>query len=552
MMKKQCNIATIFLIFLLLLALVIHAQNCSREIAADIQLIDGKSIVIQPGETVCLLGGSKDYLLIRNVHGTAERPVTFINKNGAIVINTDHYYGMKIADCSFIRILGNGDSGIQYGIQIQRVGGGAGLSVGDLSTNVEIAFMEIAHTAIAGVYAKTDPTCDNFSSTRDKFTMYNFWLHDCYIHDTQDEGLYIGSSKYTGQHLLGCDTTVFPHVIRGVRIFNNLVENTGWDGIQVSSADENCSIYDNTIRFDSRADSSGQMSGILLGGGSKCKTYNNRIIEGNGDGIDILGLGNHEVFNNLIVRAGKNYHPNNPNDFKHGIYVGQVVTDINAILGIYNNTIVEPKSFGITISNSEMTSTQVINNLITDPGQFPLIGNNAYINNNVNPENVQIENNYLNASNVAVRFLDYATGNFDLQPSSPAVNYGKNLSSQGVTFDILNRSRPFHTFFDAGAFETHDPYADIKKQNNSGINKLQVFPNPLNQYLNVSFSTKQQLLVTLEIVSMEGRIVIHKQQNCTKDLLYTIRFDIKKLQANHYLLKLSTKTGVKSEIITRK
>ncbi|PJB59012.1 MAG: hypothetical protein CO098_05705, partial [Bacteroidetes bacterium CG_4_9_14_3_um_filter_41_19] len=221
--------------------------QCDTLIPADVFFIDGTPQQFQPGSTVCLQGGSKDYLYLKNIHGTADNPITFINSGGAITIETNHYYGIKIANCSFIRLTGSGDNEISYGIQVLRVDNGAGISVTELSTDVEIDYVEIANTDIAGVYAKSEPDC-LFNSTRDKFTMYNFWLHDCYLHDIADEGLYIGSSKYTGQTINcnGKDTTVFPHVIIGARIYNNIVENTGWDGIQVSSAQSNCQVFGNT------------------------------------------------------------------------------------------------------------------------------------------------------------------------------------------------------------------------------------------------------------------------------------------------------------------
>ncbi len=550
---KNSAIVYLFLLFFFVGFLPsLSGQNCSLEVNTETLDIDGNTLDIQPGETVCILSGQKDYLLIQNVHGTAANPVTFVNKNGAVIINTDHYYGIKLAHCSFIKIIGNGTDGITYGFQVQRVANGAGISVGELSTNVEIAFVEVSNTEIAGVYAKTDPTCNDFSSTRDKFTMYNFWFHDCYVHNTGDEGLYIGSSKYTGQHLTGdCDTVVFPHVLIGTKIYNNIIENTGWDGIQVSSAESNCSIHDNIVRFDSQAKYPGQMSGILLGGGSKCKTYNNKIFDGNGDGIEILGLGNHEVFNNLIVRAGVTYYPDNTNKFKHGIYVGKVVTDEGASLGIYNNTIVKPKSFGITLANSDFSNIYVINNIITAPGQFPVVGNNAFINDNVGGSVMENHNNFLNYATSAAKFIDDSSDNFDLKPYSPAVNAGFDLTSQGVSFDILNRFRPFHTFFDEGAFESHDPNANIKTYTND-FTHLDVYPNPFSKSFNIVFVTNKKLLVTIELYNFSGQLILNKKQYCFANLKCAMTIKTEKLPVANYLLKLSSIDNVEKIIILHK
>ncbi len=541
-------IIILFLLFYVVFSPHIFSQECSREIDTNIFTIDGDEMEIQPGETVCLLAGEKDFLLIKNVHGTASNPVTFINKNGAVIINTDHYFGIKMANCSFVKLLGNGYSGEDYGIQVQRVANGAGISVGELSTDIELGYLEVANTAIAGVYAKTDPSCDDFDATRDKFTMHNFWLHHCYIHDIADEGLYIGSSKYKGMELQDCDTTVLPHVIEGVKIYNNIVENTGWDGIQVSSATKNCSIHDNEVKFDSQKGEEYQMSGILLGGGSKCKTYNNKIIDGKGDGIDVFGLGNHEIFNNLIVRAGQTFNPGNPTDYKHGIYVGNVVTEQDALLGIYNNTVVEPKSFGVTLANSELSKIFVLNNLITAPGQLPVVGDLAYINVNSTSDIIN-QNNFLKPNTSQAEFIDDENGNYDLQPSSPAVNYGQDLTSQGVIFDILNRTRPFHTYFDAGAYETHDPNAGTE-ENMNGLSGIKIFPNPFNDKFTVGIPGGFSLPVYAEIIDVSGKIILGKKINRLKGNTFTLNTG--EIPAGTYVLKLKCGDDVKRVIILKK
>ncbi len=548
------RIIPVLLVFVLLWvgkARLLPAQSCTYEIDAATLQVDGDELGVQPGETLCLKAGSKEYLFLKNIHGAEGNPVTIVNKGGAVVINTDNFYGIKISGCSYIRLMGSGDPDTEYGIQVQRVGNGAGISVGDLSTDVEIAYTEVAHTAIAGVYAKTDPTCSDFSSTRDKFTMYNFWFHHNYVHDIEDEGLYIGSSKYSGQYLSDCDTTVFPHVLVGTRIFENVVENTGWDGIQVSSAESGCKIHDNVVMFDSQAEEYGQMSGILLGGGSVCKTYNNRIVDGKGDGIDIFGLGNFEVFNNLIVRAGASYHPGAPNDYKHGIYIGNAVTTENALLAVFNNTIVDPKSFGITIANPELKTTYVKNNLVTGPGQFPAAGEAAFINNNVGASAVVSEKNFTKYLSGDVKFVDAEHDDYDLQPSSPAVNYGVDLSSQGINFDILNRSRPFHTYFDAGAFECHDPQAGLKENGNIPFS-YRVQPNPFKNRFALTIKTDRDNEFELLLYDISGNLLIYKRVHVFPQAENRFGFDTGLLPRGLYLLKLIDKDHVKTSIKIRK
>jgi hypothetical protein len=182
------------------------------------------------------------------------------------------------------------------------------------------------------------------------------------------------------------------------------------------------------------------MSGILIGGGSKCDAYNNKIIDGKGDGIDVFGLGNYKIFNNLIVNSGLTYYPDSAAAQKHGIYVGTDSTLANAQLGIYNNTIVSPKSFGIDLNNSKLTKINVFNNLIVHPGKYATDGSGAFINaaNGVTT-NISEKTNYNTDTIAKVQFIRPDTANYDLQATSPAVDYGTNLTAENITFDILNR-----------------------------------------------------------------------------------------------------------------
>ena len=543
-MKK--GIYTILLLITGFLSVQITAQTCNKTIDSSTPYIDWQNQAfndIRPGDTVCLQAGNWNYIQLKNFHGTTDKPIVFINSGGTVIINTDHFVGIKIGNCSHVVFSGNGDSQAPYGFRILKVSKGAGMGIDDYSTDIEISHVEISNTLLGGVYAKTDPTCSNFGATRDKFVMRNFSFHDNYVHDVPDEGLYIGNSHYAGLYLAGCDTTVLPHAMKGVFIFNNLVENTGFDGIQVSSADSNCQIHDNHINYDSQAERADQMSGIMIGGGSVCKTYNNTITNGKGDGIDVFGLGNMSIFNNLIVNAGLYYQPNDSSKLKHGIYIGTVTTAQSAVLGIYNNTIVSPKSFGITLNNTELQKTRIINNLITGPGKFAEDGERAFINSNISDTRIEKSNNYLNNDINQVQFISYNSGNYDLKPGSPAVNYGTDLTAEGVTFDILGRSRPFHDYFDAGAFESHDSTADISLLKTGDIEQFNVYPNPARNLLNVSFQLKSARKIQVSLVDAAGKELLQHSIDVKNNQLVNVQFQLLNISNGFYFIKLQTNKG---------
>jgi len=540
-MKKNFLILLILIFASYVSAIANINDNCTIEIASDVLLVDGANI--NPGDVVCLLAGEKDYLILRDIQGTEEQPITIVNKGGAVIIDTDHSYGIKFDNCKHIIFSGDGEDGLEYGIQVKRVENeydGAGMSIDNMSTNIEVKFVEISNTSIAGIYAKTEPyqgDCDNLI-TRDVFTMYNLSIHDCYLHDIADEGLYIGSSKYTGQTISQCNNiVVLPHVIEGVQIYNNTIERTGWDGIQVSSSPVNCNIFENLIRFDSEEEEYGQMSGILIGGGAKCDCYNNKIFDGKGDGIDVLGLGFMKIFNNLIVRAGRTYKPNEPDKFKHGIYVGEIVNSANATFKLYNNTIVSPKSSGVKYVNADASMGYIINNIVTDPGELLNNGNLSYFNIGVSPEKVSISNNFTVPTNSMVRFVNYDDNNFDLQANSEAVNYGTSLTNEGITFDIENRFRPFHTYFDAGAYECNDPNAAIIENNDIvGF----PYPIPASNYLNIPINPNLKQDIQVMLLSITGQIVL--KTNYSKKQIFNneISIDLAGINSGEYIISISS------------
>lgn len=480
---------------------LLYAQtNCSFTINNSTNIFDGTAVL--PGDTICLDGGLRTYLLLKNIVGTASQPIIIINSDSKSIIDTDHFYGIKFSGCKHVKLTGTSSSTNPYGIKINRVGNGAGISIDDLSTNIEIAHVEIANTALGGIYAKTDPNC-SFVATRDKFTMFDIRIHDCYLHDILDEGMYIGSSKFTGQYLQDCDTTVLPHVIHGVHIYNNIVERTGWDGIQVSSAPSDCRIFNNIIRNDSYRETPNQMSGILVGGGSVCDCYNNQIFDGKGDGMDIFGSGTMKIYNNLIVRAGITYLPDNPNAARHGVFIGNAPDASAATLHLLHNTIVSPKTTGIRFFNSNTTNNLVMNNIITNPGSYASNDWRAYFNSDLPEILFSLKNNIFTENTDPLKFSNYSNDNFDLQANSTAVNNGFFAGLNAISFDILNRPRPHNNGYDIGAFESQDTYAGEEEFAAKNM-KILVWPNPAITKLFVTIHSPYPQSAAIQIDDILG------------------------------------------------
>jgi hypothetical protein len=527
----------------------VEGQRNRVVVSPSTTLVDGTTkpySTLQPGDTVFFQGGDREYLLIRNFTGTKSKPVVFVNYQGIVSFNTDWYYGIKISNCRYIRLTGSGDQSFFYGFRIDRVKSGAGLSIGELSSDFEVDHIYINNVPIAGVYAKTDPDCD-LLSTRGRFIQYNTVFHDNYIINTGNEGFYIGSSFYNGEtiHCNSKDIVVFPSVLVGVRVYNNIVKLSGWDGIQVSSATTDCKIYNNLVMYDSQAGVASQMSGILIGGGSKCDCYNNYIYKGKGDGIESLGLGGYRIFNNIIVDAGRSYQPCNLTAMKHGIYLGDVSTTPGATYEILFNDIINPKSNGIRFSSNRSRKNLIASNAIINPG----MGNNGYIVLTNPGSDVMIKNNYTSSKMSSAGFKDTT---YSLLPGSPLINAGYS-DCRGVTFDHFSRPRP-SLAPDIGANEFNKTYPKIMtygKNNNetepskSEQNQLKEVittqnANPLKPSVSFTFNLDTRSNVLLNVYNTNGDRILSKKEKELSSGIHNISIETGKLPAGLYTYTVDT------------
>ena len=387
-----------------------------------------------------------------NFHGDSINNIVFINCGGPVIVqNTDRPYVIKLGNCSFVRFTGTGNNTIKYGIKA--VGSrGSGLALDDKSTNYEIDHIEIANTGFAGIMAKTDPRCD-LSTNLGNFTQYQTILHDNYIHNSGGEGFYVGHSFHKGYQTTcnGQHDTLFPNELKGVRIYNNLVDSSHWDGIQVGCATRDCEIFGNRITNYGVVSLNGQNSGIQISEGTTGKCYNNYIANGTGNGISILGTDNNSFFNNVIINPGLNFYPTDNTLRVYGIFCDDRTTVSGRSFNFYNNTIIHPKTDGIRFYSAMSKSNTFYNNLIAEPGSLGRYSSSSLQNSFINTgssTSVLLSNNYYDSIMSEMHFVDTLHNNYRLLSSSPAIDYG-------IIFDFDNNTRPAGNGFDAGAFEYH-------------------------------------------------------------------------------------------------
>lgn len=510
---------------LLLLAMTARTHNLICRTTTN--FIDGAKITgVSPGDTLFLEAGQREYLRLTNFHGFPDAPIVITNHEGVVRLLTDHYYGLSFHDCSYIKLTGKGYAAEPLGIQILHVAQGSGIGVSDESTEFEIEAVEIANTYSSGILAKSDPQCDRLT-TRDNFVMTGLNIHDCYLHDIGEEGMYIGSSFWSGYELI-CDNKellVYPHELENVVICRNRIENTGWDAIQVSSARRHCRVYDNYIYHDSYKGVPGQMGGILIGTGTDADCYNNIIINGLGSGIEFFGTGGQKIYNNLIVNAGRDFFPQIASYRKYGIYLADRFTCPDSAFYLYHNTIINPKNDGIRFASEMSRHSRIQNNLIVSPGAYDeyetddtrFRGVDAFVMLTQPDMDVTVSDNLFLLKMEDARFVNPEQQDFSLSSASCAIDIGVEAN---VPFDIRYTKRAQGKGPDVGAYEYLAPRTRVNRDRPDDGNQkasvflLPCFPNPSNRETNICFLLSEERTMDISIVNLLGknvRVLAHQQ-----------------------------------------
>jgi len=417
-------------------------KECTYVVPAGVKVIDGKKLGLKPGSVIGLSSEVKyGTLEFHNVVGTADKPIVIRNCGGIVnIVADDQWHAIRTLNSRHFRITGGSIRGV-YGIRVQ--GGEMGLKLDGLSTNFEIDHVEVSNVSFAGIMAKTDPNCDD-ATIRGNFTMYDVRLHNNYVHHTGGEGFYVGNSFWDGMKMK-CGLRL-PHEIRGLRIHDNIVEHTGWEAIQVGCAVEGSEIFNNKIKNFGTANIPQQNNGLQIGTGTGGVVYNNLIKDGPGNGMIILGTGDNLIYNNIIVHPGSN-----------GIFCDERYTPGEGFKFI-NNTILNPGEDGIRLYADRVPMNVIVNNIIASPGSINNYSgkrttNDAFVYLLSDRVKAKVNNNLFARSIEQLRFVDPENDNYRLKPTSPAINYGRDIAPYGIEYDFYGQARLRGYSCDAGASE---------------------------------------------------------------------------------------------------
>jgi flagellar basal body rod protein FlgC len=335
---------------LLLSSFVANAQTT---ITAKEWQFDGAKT--PPGTTIILAEGERGPLLLKNLKGTAEKPILILNK-GHVTIKAAKTasYGLKTINCQYIEVVGTMD----YGIEVN--GGNIGVQVDGLSTNFRISFLEVHNSGFAGIMAKTDPTCDK-ATQRGYFTMYNVNITNNRIHHVGGEGIYLGNSFGKSGVKATCGQ-LLPHYIVNANVSFNETDSTGCEGIQVGSVTSGAFVAFNNVKNSGLSPfAAGQSNGIQIGEGTGGICYGNTITNARANGIIVLGKGDNIVSYNTIINSGEN-----------GIFADTRFNTAEEAKGksftFTNNTILNSKVYAIKLNSVALPMHYVFNNVITGAG----------------------------------------------------------------------------------------------------------------------------------------------------------------------------------------
>ncbi len=441
---------------------------------------------------------SRTPIQFNGLAGNSVTPIVIKNTNGKKIhitqASNQSSYGLVFYNCNYIKVTGY-ENGTSFNLKISGFTNNAGMGIiFDKGTkNVELEHTEISYTGAQGVQFKSiEPyngskvvtDTNYFRSYVNQATLGTGLFHDNYIHNIHSEGFYIGSTAYNvGDGLAIKINQTFaesltkngivnynngswrflPHLAENILVYNNIIDSTGWDGIQVACA-KNYKIYNNKISNWGYNKIYNQMYGIIVGAPSIGEVFNNSLKVGNGSAIQCFGVQNR-FFNNLIVNA--NIDSKEATWWAiNSIYLSDksCTPQVLSRLGLtysqtlfeaaHNTIIMHPNDSGRAISFFQtfpkLTIAKSYNNLVVkDP--WPTVLNtssvtfpNPIIVANPQQTNFSVANNYIGNDIQMVGFANEPNGNYDLIPNCVACRNAlplKQAANDKIYLDYNNSSR---------------------------------------------------------------------------------------------------------------
>ncbi len=305
------------------------------------------------GDTIYISSTRTKALRFQNLSGAEKKPIVVINTGGQVQIDSPTAWGgITFENCKYIKITGTGHPGFKYGFTLSA--NTCGLAFSELSSDCEAEFIKISHEGFYGIMAKKNYD-GNPPSPVPVFS--NLIIHDCFIENVT-EGMYLGETTTPGME--------FKHV----KIYNNVVRNTGRESIQIANMVDDVEIYNNTLLNAGQDDELYQNNILQIGDNSVANIYNNILIGAPKAGIITMGMGNNIFSNNYICSCKGMFIDNRKisneklpivvsgNYFVNNTYE-EIINNMNEI----NNIVVNNNSYNTNIyffSNNSGTDNNLV------------------------------------------------------------------------------------------------------------------------------------------------------------------------------------------------
>jgi len=201
-----------------------------------------------------------------------------------------------------------------------------------------------------------------------------------------------------------------------VRIYNNIVRNTGREAIQIANMVSDVEIYNNTLLNAGTLNEPFQNNILQIGDNSVCKVYNNIMSGAPGLGIITFGMGANEFINNYI-------------NLCQGVFID------NRLFTSENDPVIIRSNFFVGLTGTQTIENQnELNPILVDNNQYNK-RITFYQDNSGNLENSAVQDNTrVKLSGIA--FKDPTNDNYELKRRS-VNNYGNIGAPGGV---VLNET----------------------------------------------------------------------------------------------------------------
>ncbi|APR79012.1 Hypothetical protein A7982_04359 [Minicystis rosea] len=406
-----------------------------------------------PGKIFCIPSGNYKGLHLERVKGGPGAPLLISNCGGKVVFDSSGYSnGIDGVEVQYVRISGAGDVNHGYGIEQKNANlNGVDFDIG--ITDMEVDHLEVHDNGYMGIGVRSYPRCDG-KYHRGNFTQRNTSVHDNHVYNAlTGEGFYIGTSHYNATEPRGyiesdCPETGYlePPLVN-TKVYNNLLEDIGRDGIQVGAVIEGMEIRDNVIKRYALKQDYGQVGGIQINPGSVGQVHDNWIEAFAGDkagtAIQYAGGGTEDIdiHDNVVIGS--------PTPL---LTLGYLIASTNRTIFRHNTVVNSGGKPFYLFCNAQLTATQphqvtIEDNIFVGYAEigafifsdasgdwYKIVDShaescpiNGHVYDNALEKDQHVTGNFYSKNVADAQFVNAAAQDYHLAPGSPATGMGATL-----------------------------------------------------------------------------------------------------------------------------